>query len=128
MRQRYLSAQYFAQELKTQILNLVDELIEILPNEKDILMARIYFDMLDENRIIQGFLRHVVPQRNYIENKDERYFTDNDYIFGDLPKDKVRHFKEIYEKDNMISKDDKEVIWEYFQIFIKICDNYKKFE
>lgn len=123
-----VSRKYLSEQLKEQILNLIDDLIEILPKEQDILLARIFFEFQDDEKIMKGFQKFVLPQRKYIEEKDERYFTENDYIFGDLPKDKVKHFKYLYEKENVLSTEDKNVIWQYFQLFLNICDNYKKME
>ena len=57
---------------------------------------------------------------------DERYFEENEHIFGPLPPNKVVHFRELI-KNGTFEQDDKDTIWDYFEVFVSLADKYKKF-
>ena len=113
--------------LKEEVIHLIDDLMEILPGETDIMAARMYFEFKSPEKIMEGFCKYVLPNNTRIMNRDESYFTQNDTIFGDLPKDKVRHFKNLFEPNNpQVTQDDKDVIWQYFEVFVKLAATYEK--
>ena len=116
-----------ASELKEQMINLIDDLLEILPNETDIFLVRIYFDTaINPIELMDNFIEYVLPWRDYIEQRDETYFEKNDHIFGKLPKNKVQHFKNLYTND-VFDASQKEIIWQYFDVFLSLADTYKKY-
>jgi len=113
-------------QLHAQVLNLLDDLLCICPNESDILLVRLYFEnQVDPETLMKGFIRWVLPWKDYIVNHDEKYFEENDHIFGPLPSDKVEYFK-IKMKDGTFDKDDKEAIWAYFDVFLSLMEQYNK--
>ena len=115
-----------AEELKTQMINLIDDLLEILPNEKDIFTVRVLFDaMMSPTKLIEGFIEYVLPWKEYITNRDETYFEKNDNIFGSLPAHKVQYFKTLY-KNGVFGQEEKETIWQYFDVFVSLAETYKK--
>lgn len=119
------NAELFAIQLKEQMLNLTDDLLEILPDERDIFAARMYFEFQSSMTIMEGFVKYVIPKRQYIIDRDERYFTENDTIFGKLPKNKVDHFKNLY-LSGKIGDEEKQVIWDYFDVFLTLAENFEK--
>ena len=113
-------------QLQEQVLNLLDDLLSICPNEPDILLVRLFFEsQVDPEMLMKGFITWVYPWKNYIKQHNERYFEENEHIFGPLPVDKVQYFKEKM-KDGTFDEDDKEIIWEYFEVFISLVDQYNK--
>lgn len=112
-------------QLHAQSLNLLDDLITICPNEGDILLVRLFFEQVDPQVLMDGFIKWVYPWKNYILEHNEAYFEENDHIFGPLPADKVSYFKEKYQ-DGTFQKEDKESIWSYFEVFIKLVEQYNK--
>jgi hypothetical protein len=119
------TAEMFANQLKEQMLNLTDDLLEILPNERDVFAARLYFEFQPAINLMEGFVKHVIPRRDYIKNRDERYFTENGSIFGSLPQNKVDHFKNMF-LSGRIGDDEKQVIWDYFDVFLTLAENFEK--
>ncbi len=114
------------EQLRDQVLNLLDDLLSICPNEPDVLLARLFF----ENQVIPetlmlGFVKWVYPCENYIKEHNEKYFEENKHIFGPLPVDKVKYFKDKM-KDGTFDDDDKEIIWKYFEVFISLIEQYNK--
>ena len=113
-------------QLRDQVLNLLDDLLTICPNEPDILLVRLFFEnQIDPERLMKGFDKWVMPWKVEIKEHNEKFFEKNDHIFGPLPSDKVAHFKEKL-KDGTFDEDDKETIWQYFEVFIKLIDQYNK--
>lgn len=113
-------------QLRDQVLNLLDDLLSICPNEPDILLVRLFFEnQIDPEMLMRGFIQWVYPWKDYIIRHDERYFEENDHIFGPLPSDKVEHFKRKI-KDGTFDEEDKETIWQYFEVFISLVEQYNK--
>ncbi len=113
-------------QLRDQVLNLLDDLLSICPNEPDILLVRLFFEnQVDSETLMKGFVKWVYPWKNYIKNHNEKYFEENEHIFGPVPADKFQHFK-VKMKDGTFDKDDKEIIWEYFEVFISLIEQYNK--
>ena len=114
-------------ELKQQVLNLLDDLLEILSDESDIVIVRLFFEnQLDPYLIMQGFERWVYPWKEEILERNEKFFADADNIFGPVPKEKLVKFKKMYHEGDLINAEDKAVIWDYFEIYIKLIERYKK--
>lgn len=113
-------------QLQNQVLNLLDDLLCICPDEPDILIVRLFFEsQVDPETLMKGFIKWVHPWKDYIVKHNEKYFEENDHIFGPLPSDKVSYFKEKM-KDGTFDTDDKEIIWQYFEVFISLVDQYNK--
>ena len=104
----------------------MDDLLVICPNEPDILLIRIYFDtQVAPEDLMNGFIKWVYPWKEYIKNRDEKYFTCNDHMFGPLPTSKVAYFKEKF-TNGTFNDSDKKVLWDYFTVFISLIEKYNK--
>ena len=113
-------------QLRDQVLNLIDDLLAVCPNEADILLVRLFFENhVDPKVLMDGFITWVYPWKESIKAHDEKYFEDNEHIFGPLPADKVAHFKTKM-KDGTFDEDDKDVIWSYFEVYISLIEQYIK--
>jgi hypothetical protein len=113
-------------QLHSQVLNLLDDLLCICPDESDILLVRIFFEnQVDQQLLMDGFVRWVYPWKDHILDHNEDFFNKNDHIFGPLPTDKVSYFKDKM-NDGTFDEEDKKVIWEYFEVFVRLIDKYKK--
>ena len=117
--------QKILEQLKSQVIELLDDLSNICNNDQDILMVQVIFSSIDPEKLMTGFIEWVYPWKNFILQKNEEFFEKNDHIFGPLPVDKVEKFKVKF-KDGTFDNDDKETIWEYFNIFIKLIEKYNK--
>lgn len=114
--------------LKEQVINLLDDLIQICPDESDLMLVRLYFQVqTGTEELMQDFIKWVYPWKRQIYEKDETFFRDNDHLFGSLPVDKVRKFKQKLQ-DGTFDAQDKETIWRYFQVFIKLIEQYNKYK
>lgn len=114
------------QLLKEQVLNLLNDLMDIFPNENDILFARLFFEtQADPQLIMNGFIEWVYPWKKEILEKNEEFFEKSDRIFGPIDSSKLERFKKMW-KEGQLDNDEKEAVWKYFQVYIKLIDKYKK--
>ena len=115
-----------SEELKAQVLNLLDDLLEIFPEDFSMLAARLFFsDKVEAEPLMKGFVKYVLPWKEQIIGRQENYFDKNEYIFGDIDSDQVEHFRKLY-KSPRFTPDDKKVVWDYFQIYLVLAEKYKK--
>lgn len=114
------------EQLKTQVLNLIDDLLTICPDEPDVLLVRLFFsNSISPEYLMDSFIHWVYPWKNHILEKNEDFFIKNDHVFGPLPKDKVKYFK-VKIEDGTFDEEDKKVLWDYFEVFIKLIERYNK--
>ena len=107
---------------KTNILEFLDELIEQFEEEGDLLVLRFFLsEQVPIEMLMNQFLLYVYPHSELIKKRDEVFFLEKDNIFGMSPKDKVVHFKELYLK---MSTEDRTTLWDWFSVFISICEKY----
>ena len=112
-------------QLHQQVKNLIDDILNVCPEERDLLKIRLYFDLYPPIDLMDGFIKWVYPWKEQIMTKNEDFFKKNDHIFGPLPSDKVEHLKKrLY--DGTFDNQDREVMWKYFQVFITLIEKYKK--
>jgi hypothetical protein len=113
--------------LKEQVLNLLNDLMEIFPEETDIMLTRLFFEtQADPQLVMDGFIKWVYPWKEQIINSNEEFFEKSERIFGPIPADKVIRFKKMW-KENLLSDDDKKIVWSYFNVYIKCIERYKKY-
>jgi len=110
---------------KRTIIQFIDDLIDTFPQESDLIIARVFFDdQIPIVSIANGFVVHVLPHKDMILRRNEKFFLENNNIFGMLDNGKVLHFKRLW-TSSLLDKDDREVIWRYFDTFITLIDAYK---
>lgn len=124
-----------AQVLKKEVLNFI-EFIEQIMNEyglifeeenfEDIILINEFFKRIDPVVLMNAFIKKVLPYAEQIKNNDQDYFEKNVLkIFSELPQKKVYFIYKIFVEEK-ISKEDKMLVWEYFNIFIKLIEKFKK--
>jgi len=114
------------EQLKIQVLNLIDDILIITPNEPDVILIRLFFEnQVEPERLMNEFIKWVHPWKDFIKRRDEKFFQDNEHIFGPLPTDKLKYLKKRL-NDGTLDPEDKDAIWKYFEVFISLMDKYKK--
>lgn len=111
---------------KSGIIQFIDELIDQFPNEPDLIIIRVFFeDQIPVFIIADGFINHVLPHKDMIKNRNENFFLENNHMFGMLNNDKVIHFKKLW-TSTRLDKDDRNVIWQWFDTFCALIESYQK--
>jgi len=113
-------------EFKTNLVNFLDELIEQFPEEGDLIVLRIFLnDQVPIADIMKTFVEKLLPLKEVVKKRDERFFLNNNILFEKLNKDKVNHFRTLWTSPKLDS-DDKDVIWAWYDLFISIAERYAK--
>lgn len=123
-----IKTELITSSLREQVLRLLNELVQLFPDETDIMWVLIYLsnsDMLPDEKLMNSFIKWVYPWKQKIHERDETFFTENDHVFGPLPADKVRYFKILF-VNGMFKEEDKQALWNYFDVFIACMDQYLK--
>lgn len=113
-------------EFKTQIVTFFDELIEQVPEEGDLVVARILLkDQLPIIDVMNHFIQEILPLKDLVVSRNEEFFLKNNILFDEFDKNRVNHFKKIWRSERL-DQSDKDAIWDWFRIFIKIAEKYQK--
>lgn len=114
-------------QLKTQLVNFLDELIESFPNEPDFVIFRIFVnDRIPIADIMKYITTNLCPLQDMIKSRDEQFFLNHNVLFekfGENENSKVNHFKRMWTSKDL-DKEDKEVIWKWFQSFVYLGNKY----
>ena len=114
-------------QLKTELVNFFDELIESFPSEPDFVIFRIFInDRLPIEDIMLYITENLCPLHEMVKAKNEQFFLNNNILFdnfADSGTKKVNHLKSLWQSGNL-DKEDKEVLWRWFQSFIFLGNKY----
>jgi len=113
------------ERFKKGYIQFIDELSEMFPEESDLIIIRVFFeDQVPVSLVADKFIQHVLPHREIIKKRDEKFFLENNNIFGMLDTGKVLHFKKLW-TSNRLDKDDRITMWNWFDTFVTLMDAYK---
>lgn len=114
-------------KLIQQISNFIDELDSTFPNHGDISIFKekfLFLKSANSQLIVDYFIQFIYPLKEFITNKDERFFLDGG------GQEKIDS-KGLNMRDNLrnlwindMSVDNKTIVWKYFKIFILLTDKY----
>ena len=112
-------------KFKEKLLEFMEELVDLCPEEPDFIFARMLLKNKNEKEIYESFYKKCYPLRELIWKKDSDFFFENSSLF-DLSADKSDHFKELYTKS--ITKQDQDCIWSWLNLFIQFCEKREESE
>jgi hypothetical protein len=111
---------------KNVYMQFIDELLEQFPNEKELIVIRVFFeDQVPVATVADAFIKHVLPHKKIISERDEKFFLENNHIFDMLDTGKVLHFKKLWTSPTL-DNEDKKIIWTWFDTFCTLVDAYIK--
>jgi hypothetical protein len=121
-----MSKETIASKLKAQIVAFLSELGAQLPNESQLLIARIVLqNQISDVDIMNYFIEKILPLKDEILLKNDRFFLENNILFESVDSSKVNRFRAIWESDQL-NEESKEVIWQWFKSFIILVERYQK--
>ena len=116
-----------------QIYNLVNTLSKRFPEDKDIKLAVTVIETLkstNPKKSIDVFLLHAYKYRDRIMSQEENFFLEKEYSTANTEEVKNQFSVNIIQnlKDNWESLDsnERENIWKYLKVLIKLTDKYIK--
>jgi hypothetical protein len=116
-------------QFKNALISFLDELIGQFPSEGDLVICRIFLkDRVLIVNILNDFVLKILPLKNMIKERNEDFFLNKCELFDDIQgngKGKVNRFKKLW-RSSSLDKDDKRVVWEWFDSFIFLSEKYQK--
>jgi len=117
-------------EFRKHLVSFLDELIEQFPQEGDIVVFRLFVtNQMPIKTYLDKFCLELnnnnFSSRQKIAERDDKYFLDipisNDTEnFFRLP-----YLRKLWTSPNL-DFDDKEVIWKWLDLFVKLADKYQE--
>jgi hypothetical protein len=117
----------------TQIDRFLNDLVVIFPQERQIKMYKNSIEIIknvNPRKIMDGFTYYIFPYKTQIENRDEKFFMEQNY--DDIIDE--NSIDENSKQDNLVEalalkkiwknldKEKKDIIWKYFEVLIKIIE------
>lgn len=122
-------------QFKNALTTFLDELINQFPEDGDLIMFRIFIkDRIPILDVMNLFIRNLLPKKKMILDKNEDYFLNYCNLLemgkenenkSKENKNKVNKFKKIWRSERL-DKEDKMVIWKWFESFIYLAEKYQK--
>lgn len=123
------------EKLKTilydELMNFAKSMEEILDSHSldsdDVLYVKIFLQALGKDKCMKHVIKRILPYKDQIGNRDQKFFEKNKKIFGELPQDRVDYFSDLIINEKL-TKEDKDEIWDFFDTFVTCADEYKKLQ
>lgn len=121
-------------QLKTTVRELIADLSENIFTSKeeksDMALVDVFFECMSESQLMNHTIINTLPFAEQIKARDVHFFTtQKDKIFEGLPSDRIDYFEKLIttsSDEGGMSDENKNVIWDYFNIIVAIAEKYKK--
>jgi hypothetical protein len=82
----------------------------------------------NRERLAEHYVNVVLNWKEQIIGRNDRFFLENDHIFPRAPKEDIEFFRDLWRPNSTfhLSNDEKESVYEYFDIMIHYCEEWKK--
>lgn len=116
-------------QFKNSLVSFLDELIELFPQEPELIILRIFTkDQIPIEDIMNKFIyainKNDKEYKKYISDRNEIFFLESD-VFETISKIKSLNFKKLWRSENL-DNDDKETVWRWIDSFVVLSDRYSK--
>jgi hypothetical protein len=116
-------------QLKTQLVNFFDELIETFPDESDFVIFRILIkDKVPILDIMNYIVKDLCPLYDMVKNKNEAFFLDNNILFSKFDEkktEKINRLKKLW-LSGTLDKENKQVMWSWFNSIIYLGTKFQE--
>lgn len=110
---------------------LFDDILKISENNDNYKKLKSYYNQyslvkdMNSKIIIDSFVLSVYPFKEQIENRNEEFFTSNEFIKDTVDTDDFNFavsLKTMWKTN--LSEENKKIIWDYFNVLMKLCQKY----
>lgn len=116
-------------DLKETISDLITDLSENVFDsdiEKgELMVVQFFFNALTPEKLMKHVVRHILPHKERIDERNVDFFLTNEGLFASLPEDRVNHYSKAISNGERVTEEDRRVIWEYFDTIIAIAGKYE---
>jgi len=113
----------FIIDLRTGIFSNPSEQLELT-------FVEAFYNNKDPEEAIHHLVSHILPYKEHITKRNVQFFVDKkDEIFKGLPQARVDHFATLVATSpelGGLDEENKGIIWEYFDVFASLAEEYKK--
>lgn len=121
-------------DLQNTVIDLIRDLRENIfsqaEEEGELMLVEFYYKRLHPEQVMQQIIKHVVPYTQQISERKLSFFIENEGIFTGLDKviseDKIIHYRHILASGERFDEEDKEAVWNYFDVFVSLAEQYRK--
>ena len=108
--------------LRTNLKKFFDDMKNRFPTEPSFVIASLAIENQFPMEDAIGYIKeYVLPVKDKILQKDEQFFLSGNKFLSKLNPTSVDGFRDRWLQ---LSKDDKEVVWRYFEVFVKLAERY----
>ena len=109
---------------KKQGLAFMDSLIEIFPEQPNLISARMLFENhLPIEDIMAKFSTRVLPNIKMIEERRDKFFLSEEDLFTGSKKDKLFDWAMLW-KSKRLNNDDRIVLWQWIDVFVLLAQQW----
>lgn len=114
-------------EFKKNLIIFFDELIDQFPNEGDLVLLRLFLStQIPIEEVMKTFTYSINKNeqelRKMVKERNDTFFLEHN-VFENVNKNKVSRFKKLWVSESL-DVDDKNVIWNWVDVFIYLSDKY----
>lgn len=119
---------------KSNTLKFLDSIIELFPEESDIIVMRILFEnQIPIDTSMKVFSKRlftpvetdngVIVPADMIKIKNDKFFLHNSILFSGVEETKIIRWKQLWQSKRLDSSD-REAIWKWFKLFRELSEMY----
>lgn len=117
------------QLFKSNVLKFFDSIIEMFPDESDLIVYRILFESqipIDDS--LRLFASRILPVQQMIKDRNDKFFFDNPTLFtSSQNSDKIIKWKHMWQSKNL-NNNDRNMIWKWIDLFVALAQKYDSCE
>lgn len=116
-------------QLKKQLIDFLDELIESFPDEPDFVIFRIFAkDQIPILDIMKYIVEKLLPLRQMVKERNDKFFLNYNILFerfDEAETKKVNYFKNLWLSPK-VDNQDRNVIWSWFDSFLYLAEKFEE--
>lgn len=107
---------------RKSLIDFFDSLIEIFPEEKQLIIYRIALKNAPVEEVMKHFVVNIYPHRDMIKNKENKFFTEVN-LLGAVGGDENNYMKNIWCCPDL-QQSDKDSVWKWMEKFVGCVKKY----
>ena len=115
---------------RDNLVDFLDEIIDRIPTEEELIFLRMLVQQAPVSDLLGRFMRDILPFEQEILQKKDSFFKERNFLYlidNDLASkaEKISHLQNLWKRDDILTEEDRETIWEWLRAFIVLGNKYK---